>query len=161
MDGKWTNFVISLLRSSYNKICIDESSNNHYAEFITPITRISYSTHALLQHGTIQDIKTTYDFIDANRLELDIRSLHLEKEATYVLSIKSRSIHIGEKFEIDCHLTRKEIYIYIYLDIFFLYLFLPILKEFNYQIYTKFSRDYSTVILFFANILNISSFLVI
>lgn len=31
-----------------------------------------------------------------------------------LLSTKSRSIHIDEKFEINCHLTRREIYISMY-----------------------------------------------
>lgn len=79
----------------------------------------------------------------------------------YYLSSQDPYISAKNSRLIATWLAKRYIYIYIYLDVFFLYLFLPILKEFNYQIYTKFSRDYSTVILFFANILNISSFLVI
>lgn len=77
----------------------------------------------------------------------------------YYLSSQDPYISAKNSRLIATWLAKRYIYIYIYLEVFFLYLFLPIIKEFNYQIYTKFSRDYSTIILFFANILNISLFL--
>lgn len=67
----------------------------------------------------------------------------------YYLS-RSVKIHTYRR-KIRDWLTRKEIYISTYL----FFIFLSILN--SYQIYTKFSRDYSTIILFFVNILNISS----
>lgn len=134
----WTNFVIPLLRSSYNYIkyistnlptIITPSSLRRSLGLLTIRTRsanMEQSGGTSKLHTTLSmsiDSSLTYaPYILKRKLQYNTRCY------LYTISIKSRSIHIDEKFEIDwlaTWLVEKYIFRCIF---FFLFIFLPVLK---------------------------------
>lgn len=123
------------------KICIDESNSNHYAEFITPITKISYSTHALrnMEQSRTSKLHTTLSMpIDSSLIYARyILKRKLQSHMLLPMYYLSRSVKIHTyRRKIRDWLTRKEIYISTYL----FFIFLSILKEFISNLYKILSR---------------------
>lgn len=129
----WTNFVIPLLRSSYNYIkyistnlptIITPSSLRRSQELLTIRTRSANMEQSRTSklHTTLSmsiDSSLTYArYILKRKLQYNTRCY------LYTISIKSRSIHIDEKFEIDW-LATWLVERYISRCIFFFFFYIP------------------------------------